>query len=196
MINTPVGYSRLVAFFPHDDFLRPIHAYRSRLLASGYTGAFSFPACIPLGSAKEALTRDQLISLAAYMRHHAESTSGYFNLSSPGPAKRLKELDFFYTPMQLNPIQLNPTLHQVPSEISFDPFGSSDFILCLTDPSDPPDQGEPDLEDLDFPLRFRTGFVANLVVWPADQGETGLSFCWERGNPAWLPSPPRRKSPK
>ncbi|MFA5187702.1 MAG: hypothetical protein WC551_14580, partial [Patescibacteria group bacterium] len=47
-----------------------------------------------------------------------------------------------------------------------------------------------------FPLRFRAGFVANLVVWPADHGEAGLSFCWERGTPVWLPAPPRRKTPK
>jgi len=203
MITTSAPYSRFVAFYPHDDFLRPIRAYRSHLFASGYAGAFSFPACILLGSAPDALKRGQLNSLAVYLRQQAENASGYFSLSSPKHAKHMEEPDLTYIPMQLHPGH-----NRLPVDFPVDPFVEQDFILCLTDPMDStkqvttadplvtPVHMDPLLKEPSFSLRFRAGFVANLVVWPANNDGTMLSFFWERGNPVWLPAPPRRKTPK
>jgi len=197
MITTPTPPSRLVALFPHDDFLRPIRAYRSRLFASGYTGAHSFPPCIPLGFTEEPLKRDQLSNLAAHLRQRAEAGSGHFHLGKPGEPKLLGTTGFLHIPMRLNPL-----IHELPSDIHLDTLVEPDFILCLLSPQGsamPPvraDKVDPGLLELNFPLRFRAAFVANLVLWPATYGVAGLSFCWERGNPVWLPAPLRRKTPK
>ncbi len=197
MISTKVPYSRLVALFPHDDFLRPIRAYRSRLFGSGLIGAFSFPACIPLGYANEALKHDQLINLAIFLRLQAENAAGHFHLGNPEEPKYLDEPGFSYIPMRVHPI-----INELPSGIPLQSFSEQFFILCLADFKDsmkqliPAGQPVPAEGESIFPLHFRAAFVANLLVWPASHGATGLSFCWERGKSVWLPSPPRRDAQK
>lgn len=181
---------RLVALFPHEDAAASIHAFRRRLFAEGFPGAFSLPLCAPLFSCERPLPLGELKIVARLIRE-ARGLSRF-------AASRPVELPWPYRrdrgfPERLIVSPLEPKLPDFGSREPYSPLGL--IVAADTGTEEPsPDWMMKALEGPTkeafaevFPVVFRAAFVANIAIKPLETGASGLSFEWKRGTPAWLP---------
>jgi hypothetical protein len=199
IMKTPLrGFpeQRFVVLLPHRDAGKVLRDYRRRLFATGFPGAFSFPAAAPLALVSRPFTAGELRDLAHALRQAGieGGRDGTFtagppgSLPFPGEAAPFAGLSLF-----------GPVLDLVPRDLPFPairrPFSA--LILCgaLVSRGEeaPLREGAAALG----PLSFRAAAVANLVIRPL--GEPGpdpaYSFEWKTGRPSWLPAYRPRKGP-
>jgi hypothetical protein len=180
------GPLHFVILIPHRDGGRITEEYRRKLFASGFAGAFSFPAAAPLALVSRPFRRDELKALAGEMRELSlkEGGEGKFRSSGAGitafPAGGLNFFGSLLEPWEEDLLSLggSKVLYRFP-------------VLCLCaallGPSDVPAEAGP-------ALSFRAAMTANLAISPLTQGESGYSFSWKIGRPLWLPACRKPKS--
>ncbi|MDR3160379.1 MAG: hypothetical protein LBU28_02055 [Spirochaetaceae bacterium] len=185
---------RFVILLPHRDTGKILRDYRRRLFASGFPGAFSFPAAAPLALVSRPFTAEELRDLARGLRRSGTEAGrdGTFTAGPPGALPFPREASAF-AGLSL----FGPTLDPPPPDAAAFPACRSPFpalILCaslvpggegdlLREKAPPPRPGA---------LSFRAAAVANLVIRPleAPGPEPAYSFEWKTGRPYWLPSIP------
>jgi hypothetical protein len=197
---------RFVVLLPHRDAGKIFREYRRRLFASGFPGAFSFPAAVPLALVSRPLSAGELQALARALRQ-ASIEGGRDGTFTAGPPRSLP------FPREASPLAglslFGPALD--PPVPGFDGASGSAFpacrysfpalILCgalIPAGGEGREKAPPPAGDLfPAPLSFRAAAVANLVIRPLDLPpgpEPAYSFEWKTGRPSWLPAyRPRKK---
>ena len=179
-MSIPESTVRLVILIPHDDTVAPIQAYQSRLFAAGLRGALSLPACVILGRTPHPLRKEELKTLASNLRG--------FNPTAPFVICEPLSIPVDQEPAGILGIPLlacpiTPAL-SLGAAAAFEPLETPVMPLAAG-----PGAFSINSADSPFPLRFKAGCVANLVLRRLTAGVTGLSFEWERGAPVWMPKP-------
>jgi hypothetical protein len=173
---------RFVVLIPHRDGGRIPEEYRRDLFASGFAGAFSFPAAAPLALVSRPFNREELKALAGDLRELSlkEGTDGKFRAAGAGKADCPRGGIRFFGPL------LAPWKEDIPSlgggKVLYR-FPALCLCAALLGPAEDPSAAPPPPE-----LSFRAAMTANLAVRPLSQGEKGCSFAWKTGRPLWLPA--------
>jgi hypothetical protein len=192
---------RFIVLIPHRDGGRPLRALRRDLFAAGFAGAFSFPPAAPAALVSRPFTSPELRSLAFTLREASlrDGRDGTIAAGDPAPcpAGGTGPAGFaLYGPVLDLPL---PDLPREGVLFRF-PFltlcaalipGGSPEEARLGNPGDAGVRGAPFK-----PFSFRAAAVANMILSPLRSGEPGYSYQWQIGNPRWLPSPKRARSPR
>ena len=173
--NSEKRVSRFVILIPHRDSLKPFEAYRSRLFATGFPGAYAFPLAAPLASVSRAFSRQELKELGGNIRKAFPQSSavGTSALVHCGPFTFLGVPFGFSAAENLFPHSAREKLIAI----------LSSPVLCAT-LVDPGDNRSLEAGPV---LSFRAAFLANLAIRPLPGGDTRYSFEWSIGPPVWLP---------
>jgi hypothetical protein len=187
--------ARFVILIPHRDPGGIIDAYRKKLFAAGYSGAYSFPVAAPLASVCRPFTRDELKELARNIRSLIQEKGGKFLSSGTGLVHCPSISNITVNKGKKDEIQriysFLGVLLGFPLKESLFPRTARDKILQIISvpvlcaaalgPA-------PDLVYMDAPdLSFRAASLANLAIRPLGSGEQDYSFEWKIGPQVWLP---------
>jgi hypothetical protein len=170
---------RLVAFSPHRDAAAIVQRLQSDWYRAGAFGALALPACVILGTAVRPLKKDELKGIACALR--VLRGDRFFEAGAPRPALPGDEMSQTLG-TEIHVCPLSPLLMAERVAAEFHPFSEPKLLFAVGTP------GQPTIPASDlFPIRFRAGFVSNLVLRPAADGVPDLSWEWEFGLPVWLP---------
>ena len=200
--------ARYLILIPHGDSLKSLEACRSRLFSSGFDGAHSFPACVPLARISRPFTKEELKALAHRLREECARGMGDGKFRTAPRLRRFNEDGgFSFWGLPLEPLAL-PAFE---SEKIIHPMEG--FFLCAGIAGSR--ERTPALDIL--PISFRAARTANLAIRPlcqaapAPQGGPpeapagrrrgafprdlfdGFSFEWNITDPVWLPAPGKRQ---
>jgi hypothetical protein len=179
--------SRFIILIPHREGINVLEEFRRGLFASGFAGAFSFPAAAPLALVSRPFSGEELRALAGEMRELSvkEGGEGKFRSAGAGSVSCPGGGLNFFGPL------LEPWDESLPS------LGGSKVLcrfpaLCLCaallGPGDAPAAAGPEFS-------FRAAMAANLAISPLVRGEREYSFAWKTGRPLWLPAYRKPKNP-
>lgn len=179
MSNPREAAVRLVVFCPHNDAAAPIQDYQSLLFTSGMKGALSFPVCAVLGKAVEPLSKGELKGLASRLREIRSDDP--FVVGPPSlveaPAEPAGTLGI---PLYESAMIPRIAIDRMPGRL--EPFDSPGILIAAASRREQLESAASP-----FPLRFRAGYVANLLIRRTSVGAAGLSYEWDRGLPVWMP---------
>ena len=171
--------SRFVILVPHRDSLKPLEAYRQKLFAAGFCGAYSFPLAAPLASVSRPLSREELKELARNVRDDlcgrktAKIQSAETAFARCGPLSFLGIFLDFSVEEALFPRSAREKIIAMPDSP----------VLCAA----LADSGEKRVLEEAPVLSFRAASLANLALRPLSNGDPRCSFEWKIDPPVWLP---------
>jgi hypothetical protein len=173
---------RLLALVPHRDCRRLVRLLSPELFRRGFYGAWSFPQVVPLAVLSAPFTEGELKACARSLRalNPAEKEGGRIRLGAMAKASLRGEGE------KAGFRIAGPSLDlAVPEPF---PAGEEKVLRRVV----PPvlgavlireDEGVPDMPAP--PLSFRAAALVNMICRPLD--DSGYSFRWRLGKPAWLP---------
>jgi hypothetical protein len=179
---------RLLVLAPHRDCRRLLRLLSPELFRRGLYGAWSFPQAVPLAVLSAPFTEEELKACARSLRalNPAGKEGGRIRAGAMAKASLRREgggeeAGFWIAGPSLNLAVPEPF-----------PAGEEKVLRRVA----PPvlgaalireDEGVPDMPAP--PLSFRAAALANMTLRPLD--DSGYSFCWRLGKPAWLPRIPK-----
>ena len=173
------GLYRFITLIPHRDATGHLLAYREKLFARGYCGAFSFPISAPLAAISRQFNREEMKELARNIRSLTKETDGRILSDSTIRKSCISQFSLFGQHLKLS---INDALFPKSSrgKILHIP-GSTILCIGLLGSSEEPASEEGP------PLSFRAASIANLAIRPLVNGESAYSFEWKIGPEVWLP---------
>jgi hypothetical protein len=188
---------RFIVLFPHRDALVPFHEYREKLFTGGFSGAYSFPLCVPLAQVSHSFSKDELRQLGRKIRELTKEKDGKITGDSkpktrctgwePQPSVTAAGTGIFtFFGPQLN----------LPADEDVFPTSATDKVFTsLLPPVLCTALIETDTNyhceklDIEVPvLSFRAAALANLAISTLDCGNPFYSFKWKISPLIWLPS--------
>jgi hypothetical protein len=196
---------RFAVLAPHRDAVKPLRAYSRALFAAGCSGAFSFPAAVPLAQVHRPLRAAELRALAHALREASLCSGGKWyaapvvTLAFPafadrplalfGPALSLGQEGWGVDEARALPRLLNG-LSPDAVEYLFPQLVLPAALLSAGEPA--PDLAGPaalpETGPAAQPLSFRAAAVANLSFQALGSGDAAYSYRWKIGPLVWLPS--------
>ena len=177
--------SCFIILIPHRDALNHLAAYREKLFAAGFYGAYSFPAAAPLAELKRPLNREELKETAKNLRGMTGENEGKFRCGGTSVIYDAGKFSFLGLLLNLPAGEgIFPAAARVKVLKSFVPP-----LLCaaLIRPDEIPPGNNSLFENAPL-LSFRAAALANLAIRPLDTGEPNYSFKWNMSPPVWLPA--------
>jgi hypothetical protein len=169
---------RLIVFIPHRDTESVICQYRQQLFAAQVLGAWSFPVVAPVAHVTRAYTKQELLSIARYIRalSYEDERDGRIRT---GMARSYQlGADITLYGLALDVPVIPDTLFPSGTLVQHFPLLTlSAAVINAEQQHVPP-----------APVcSFRTGSLANMTVTPFAPGVIDLSYRWRIGERVWLP---------
>jgi hypothetical protein len=190
------GSFLFAALVPHRNAVFVIEKFRQQLFSLGFDGAFYFPAAAPLALLSRPLSGAELKTAAAELRKLLGERK--FVLSAP-PEESAPELSALFVPSSDGPSPAGGlSLFGPRLDMPLPAFPESAVLARWEKPLLAPailgqggERAGVPAGRLPSPpeLSFRAAALANLAVYPAENGEAGYSYAWEPGRLYWLPNP-------
>jgi hypothetical protein len=154
-----------------------------KLFAGGYSGAYSFPAAVPLALVSQPYENEELKALAHELRQKTLLKDGKI---STGPSVEVlcpqAENIFFFGPL----LDLPPPETFIGLNNDKLLFTFPKIVLCAAVLG--PKDEKVTLENMCVPFSFRAARIANLAIRPLEIGTAPYSWEWRLGPDCWLPA--------